>query len=95
MPVSTVLERVTITMPAEMTDAIKQAVSDGDYTSTSEVVQDALREWKMRRQLMPELATLKADIDQGLADMAAGRVEPFDLKRIIAQGKLRSAARSN
>jgi len=42
-----------------------------------------------------ELATLKADIDQGLADIAAGRVNAFDAERIIAQGKQRLAARSN
>jgi len=93
---STVLERVTVTMPTEMTALIKQAVDDGEYASTSEVVREALREWKTRRQFMQgELASLKADIDLGLADIAAGRVEPFDVESIIAQGKQILAARSN
>jgi len=93
---SAVLERVTVTMPTEMTALIKQAVDDGEYASTSEVVREALREWKTRRQFMQgELASLKADIDLGLADIAAGRVEPFDVENIIAQGKQILAARSN
>jgi len=92
----TALERVTVTMPVEMSAVIRQAVDGGEYASTSEVVREALREWKTRRQLMQgELAKLKVDIDQGLADIAAGRVEPFDMESIIAQGRQRLAARSN
>jgi len=92
----TALERVTVTMPTEMSAVIRQAVDGGEYASASEVVREALREWKMRRQWMQgELASLKADIDQGLADIAAGRVEPFDVESIIAQGRQRLAVRSN
>jgi len=47
----TVLERVTVTMSTEMMVGIRQAVDDGEYVSTSEVVREALREWKTRRQL--------------------------------------------
>ncbi|MBN3779324.1 ribbon-helix-helix protein, CopG family [Burkholderia sp. Ac-20345] len=36
-------------MRPEMTAAIRQAVEDGEYASTSEVVREALREWKARR----------------------------------------------
>lgn len=92
---STTLERLTVTMPPEMANAIKQAVEDGEYASTSEVVREALREWKTRRQLMlNELAELKADIDQGLADVAAGRVKKFDPESIIARGRQLLAGRS-
>lgn len=91
----TTLERLTVTMPTEMAAAIKQAVDDGEYASTSEVVREALRDWKTRRQLMlNELASLKADIDQGLADVAAGRVKTFNADSIIERGKQLVAARS-
>jgi len=70
-------------------------VDDGEYASTSEVVREALREWKTRRQLMlNELASLKADIDQGLADVAAGRVKTFEPDKVIARGKRLLATRS-
>ena len=82
------IERMTITMPADMAAIIKAAVDEGDYASTSEVVREALREWKLRRVVQShELATLKADLDKGLADIAAGRVTDFDLGQIIARGR--------
>jgi antitoxin ParD1/3/4 len=89
------IERLTITLPAEMATAVKVAVAEGDYASASEVVREALRDWKMKRALqIEELASLKADIDKGLADLAAGRVKRFDAKAIVARGKKLLAARS-
>jgi antitoxin ParD1/3/4 len=71
------------------------AVEAGDYASTSEVVRAALRDWKMKRALqVEELAALKADIDAGLADVAAGRVKDFDATRIVERGRKLLAARS-
>ncbi|HTV34180.1 MAG TPA: type II toxin-antitoxin system ParD family antitoxin [Methylocella sp.] len=67
---------------------VKEAVAEGDYASASEVVREALRDWKMKRALkLQELAALKADIDKGLADVAAGRVKNFDASNIIARGR--------
>ena len=86
-PVSTI-ERMTITMPADMAAVIKAAVDAGDYASTSEVVRDALREWKMKRAIqLQEIAALKTDIDKGLADVAAGRMKDFDTKKIVERGR--------
>jgi len=82
------IERMTITMPADMVALVKAAVDGGDYASTSEVVREALREWKLRRGVQErELVALKADIDKGLADLAAGRVTDFHPKTIIARGR--------
>jgi len=89
------IERLTITLPSDMAAAVKGAVSGGDYASTSEVVREALRDWKMKRALqLQELAALKADIDKGLADLAQGRVKDFDKKNIIARGRKLLASRS-
>jgi antitoxin ParD1/3/4 len=82
------IERMTITMPADMAALVKAAVDGGDYASTSEVVREALREWKLRRGVQErELVALKADIDKGLADLAAGRVTDFDPRKIMARGR--------
>src|SRR3984957_15259084 len=90
------IERMTVTMPAEMAAAVKSAVDAGDYASTSEVVRAALRDWKMKRALqIEELAALKADIDAGLADVAAGRVKNFDAASIVARGRKLLADRSS
>jgi antitoxin ParD1/3/4 len=89
------IERITITMPAEMAAVVKDAVEDGDYASTSEVVREALRDWKAKRALkLYELEALKAEIDKGVADVSAGRVRDFDVARIIERGRKQSAARS-
>ncbi len=94
-PVSTI-ERMTITMPADMAAVIKAAVDSGDYASTSEVVRDALREWKMKRAIqLQEIAALKTDIDKGLADVAAGRIKDFDTKKIVERGRKLLASRSS
>jgi antitoxin ParD1/3/4 len=89
------IERMTITMPADMAAVVKGAVEGGDYASTSEVIREALREWKSKRAVQRhELEALKADIDKGLADVAAGRLVNFDADRIIERGRTLLAARS-
>ena len=89
------IERLTITLPSDMAATVKRAVAGGDYASTSEVVREALRDWKLKRSLqLQELAALKADIDKGLTDIAKGRVKDFDADRIIARGKKLLASRS-
>ena len=89
------IERLTITMPSELAAVVKDAIAGGDYASTSEVVREALRDWKTKRALqLQELAALKADIDKGLADVAAGRVTDFDADKIVARGRKLLAKRS-
>ena len=89
------IERLTITLPAEMAALVRGAVNEGDYASSSEVVREALRDWKAKRTLqLHELEALKADIGRGLADLADGRVREFDAERIIARGRTLSAGRS-
>lgn len=90
------IERLTITLPSGMAEAVKDAVNDGDYASTSEVVREALRDWKLKRALqLQELAALKAEIEKGLADVAAGRIKDFDSNRIIERGRKLLASRSS
>jgi len=54
------------------------------------------RNGKMKRaQRMAEIARLKAEIEKGLTDLAEGRVEDFEVGRIIELGKKLLAARSH
>mgnify|MGYP001068475144 CR=1 FL=1 len=88
------LERLTITLTPELADTIKAAVNEGDYASASEVIREALRDWKTRRELRhEELAALKADIDQALNEVAAGQLNEFNAKRIVERAKKLLAAR--
>lgn len=89
------IERLTITMPAEMLALVKAAVDEGEYSSTSEIIRESLRDWTHKRALrLQEFTALKADIDAGLADMRAGRLTEFKADKIIARGKKLLAARA-
>ena len=82
------LERLAITLPADLAAAVKSAVASGDYESASEVVREALRDWKMKRALqMPEFAALRANIDKELADWAEGRMKDLKGSRTAEPGK--------
>ncbi|WP_176981001.1 hypothetical protein [Nitrosospira multiformis] len=60
----------------------------------AEVIREALRDWKVRRELrQEELTALKADIDQALAQVAAGRVSEFNAERIVERAKKLLASR--
>ena len=89
------VERLTVTMPTEMLAVVKAAVNDGDYASSSEVTREALRDWKMKRALqLQEFVALKEDIQQGLADVANGRMTEFNADQIIELGRKLLASRS-
>jgi antitoxin ParD1/3/4 len=82
------IERMTVTMPAEMAAFVKSVVETGDYASTSEVVREAIRDLKAKRsQQVQQLEALRRDIDKGLADITTGRVKPFDADAIVARGR--------
>ena len=90
------IERMTITLPADMAGLVKGAVDEGDYASTSEVIREALRDWRLKRELrLGQLADLKAEIARGMADVAKRRVADFDVHSIVARGRKLLADRSN
>ena len=43
------IERISITLPAEMAAALRRTVEGGQYASTSEIIREALREWTRKR----------------------------------------------
>lgn len=45
------IEKISIALPPEMVASVRQAVEDGEYSSSSEVVREALRDWNHKRQL--------------------------------------------
>lgn len=59
------IERLTITLPADMAGVVRGAVEGGDYASASEVIREALRDWKMKRELqLHRLAELKSGAER-------------------------------
>ncbi len=45
------MEKISISLTSDQVRLIEQAVGSGNYASSSEVVREALREWKSRRLL--------------------------------------------
>ncbi|HEX2135008.1 MAG TPA: type II toxin-antitoxin system ParD family antitoxin [Microvirga sp.] len=43
------VEKLSIALTPELAATVQDAVSTGEYASASEVIRDALREWKQRR----------------------------------------------
>lgn len=87
------IERITITVPAEMAATLRRTVDGGEYASTSEVVREALREWTRHRDdERRELDTLRQAIragDESGSSIPADEVFA-ELRQLIAE---RRAAR--
>ena len=82
------IERITITLTAEMAEAVRMAVQAGEYASSSELIREALRDWRHKRALQEqELQELRTKVQQGLSDIEEGRVRDFDPERIIRKGE--------
>ncbi len=77
------VEKVSIALTPEMLAVVREAVESGEYASTSEVMREALRDWKRRRALeekdIEELRRLWTEgLESGpgrFADMAAIKAE--------------------
>ncbi len=86
------VERMTITLTTEMADSVRGAVQAGEYASSSEIIREALRDWKHKKAVQGcQLEELRAEIRDGLSDVKAGRVKKFDAGRIVEKGKKRLA----
>ena len=71
--------KISVALTPELNEPVQQAVASGEYATGSEVIREALREWKLRRTLRQhdraELQQLWAEgLDSGPGrhgDMAA------------------------
>lgn len=68
------IEKITISLPKEMVADIRAAVEAGEFTSTSEVIRDALRQWRRQRLVL----TLNEDELRRLVGEARTSSEPVD-----------------
>jgi antitoxin ParD1/3/4 len=68
-----IVEKISIALPPEMIAILREAVETGEYTSSSEVVRDALREWtQTRSQRQRDLDELRKLWRQALEDKTPG-----------------------
>jgi antitoxin ParD1/3/4 len=73
------VEKISIALPPEMVSMVREAVEAGEYSSSSEVVREALREWSHKRSLRERgLDELRRVWQQAMEDNSPG-VSPHDV----------------
>jgi antitoxin ParD1/3/4 len=45
------VEKISVALTPEMAQMVKANVSSGDYASSSELIREALREWRQKREV--------------------------------------------
>lgn len=45
------VEKISIALPPDMVGVLRSAVASGEYASASEVIREALRDWKLKRKV--------------------------------------------
>ena len=61
------IEKISVALPSEMVIAIKEAVESGDYATNSDVMRDALRDWRMRRRVEEiEIEEMRRLVQEGI-----------------------------
>ena len=87
------VEKISVALTPEFIELLKEAVESGEYTSTSEVVRDALRDWKLRRTaLAADTDELRALWLEGIAS-GPGRFSSIDQIKKEARRREKKAAR--
>jgi antitoxin ParD1/3/4 len=79
---------LNVSLSPELENRVRQHVESGLYSSASEVIREALRLFEAYQGVQAaNLAALKADIAQGVADINAGRVREVSMPSIKERGR--------
>ena len=87
-----VVRKISIALTEELATDVDRAVASGDYASSSEVIREALRQWKQVREAdLARIAELRRLVQEGL-DSGEPIEGNFDAEDIIRRGRERLAA---
>jgi antitoxin ParD1/3/4 len=87
------VEKTSVALPADMAALVRSAVETGDYASSSEVIREALREWKARRAARSdEISEIRRLWDEGIRsgpskNLAAAAIKKRGRQRLQADRK--------
>jgi antitoxin ParD1/3/4 len=88
------VEKITIALTSEMAGFVRNAVEAGEYASTSEVIRDAVREWKERRDLLGyTVEDLRVLVQEGI-DSGSSSLETMADVKAAARRRLEASSRS-
>jgi antitoxin ParD1/3/4 len=87
------VDKRSITLSPDLATAVDDAVAAGEYASASEVIRDALRDWKEKRDLLGyTLEELRALVKEG-DDSGPPKDGPSTMEELKAKARARFAGR--
>jgi antitoxin ParD1/3/4 len=96
------VEKISVSLPAEMMKAVNKAVDSGNYATVSEVVRTALRMWEQERAESDRLykqavetyglERLRQMVQEGIASLDKGETVPAEQVFDRLQAKYRAMA---
>ena len=82
------VEKLSVALTTEMVTDVRNAVNSGDYASNSEVIRDALREWKRKRAMREqETEMLRSLWNEGI-ERGSGQYGSMDEIKQSARARL-------
>ena len=76
------IQKVSVALTSDQVAALKAAVEAGEYATTSEIVREAIRDWRLKRKLQhEEVRRLRRLWDEGKASGEATPLDFDDLRR--------------
>jgi antitoxin ParD1/3/4 len=89
------VSKVSVALTPELATLVSQAVESGEYATGSEVIREALREWKQRRSLLQhERERLQELWAEGIIS-GPGRFESIDAIKAEARRRLKDEQPGN
>ena len=83
------VEKIAIALTKEIAENVRNAVTAGEYASTSEVIREALRDWQFKRATQREAVEhLRRLWQAGLASGSAGPLDMAEIKGAARQVKV-------
>ena len=87
------VEKLSIALTPEMAAVVRTSVQNGEYASSSEIVREALRDWKLKRQIQHhELEILRSQWQEGL-ESGVGQLSSMDAIKAEARKRLASQSK--
>jgi antitoxin ParD1/3/4 len=76
------VEKISVSLTGELADLVREAVEEGGYASSSEVIRDALRTWQRSRLAYAESVQRVRELwDEGIASGFRERMPLDDFKQ--------------
>jgi antitoxin ParD1/3/4 len=82
------VEKISVALTPEMAAFVRTAVESGEYATSSEVIREALRDWKQKRLLqLQNIDELRSLWQEGI-DSGAGQYGSIDAIKQEARNRL-------